>query len=261
MQAPSPDMFLVICSFFYKHNCLQEYAASMVGTAMILERLGIKYDYWSVAGNFHMDYVVNSNIQKFLDHPEATDLLIIDVDESWNPQHLVRLLLHEEECVCGVYLQTNREPTMRKYPVLLKTDEEGHHLGKMLPDKNCLLKADKMPSGFLRIKKTALEKFVKAYPDDWYWSDEKKVHIFFQNEVRDHVFHGMDFVFTEKLKACGVDLWVDPICDISHWGPMEYRGTLDEYLRALKIMQDNKESFDIVSQMAKEVADRAVKPA
>lgn len=255
MRAPDPNMFLVICSFFYKHNCVQEYAVSMVGTTMILERLGIKYDYWSVAGNFHIDMVVNSHIQKFLNHPEATDFLIIDTDESWNPQHLVRLLLHEQECVGGVYLQTNRDPAKRKYPVLLQTDEEGTHIGKMLPDGNCLLKADKMPSGFLRVKRSAFEKFIQAYPDDWYWVDGQKVHIFFQNEVRDHTFHGMDFVFTEKMKKCGVDLWVDPICDISHWGPVEYRGTLDDYLRTLKIMQDNKESFDIVAEMAKKVRE------
>ena len=252
MRPIDPNTFLVICSFFYKHNCLQEYAASMVGTTMVLERLGIKFDYWSVAGNFHMDVVVNSHLQKFLDHPEATDIIIIDTDESWNPQHLVRLLMHEEEAVCGVYLQTN--PVERKFPVVLETaPDDGSQIGKMLPDGNCLLRALKVPSGFLRLKRSALEKYVQAYPDDWYWSDEKKVQIFFQNEVRDHVFHGMDFVFTEKLRKCGVDLWVDPICDVSHWGPAEYRGTLDAYLRNLKIMQDNKEAFDIVAQMAREV--------
>lgn len=252
MKTIDPNTFLIIISFFYKHTCLQEYTASLIGTAMVLERMKIKWDYWSVRGNFHMDFVTNAHMQKFLDTPGTTDLMIIDTDESWNPQHLVRLLLHEEEAVCGVYLKTCRDDP--RFPVALETaPDDGTPIGRLLPDGNCLLKANRVPGGFLRLKRSALEKYAKAYPDEWVFDEGRKIPLFFKNEVRDHVFHGMDFVFTSKMREAGIDLWVDPICDVSHWGMTEFRGTLDEHLRGLKTMQDNKEAFRVVADMARKV--------
>lgn len=136
---------VVIATFFYKHQTCFDYTHSLAASLLVLDRLKIKHDYWPTSGNFHMEVCVNSVLTKFLETPDVTDIIIIDSDESWNPAHLVRLLLHEEDVVCGVYLQTN--PEVRKYPVLLKTAEDGSHLGKMLPDGNCLLEASRIPSG------------------------------------------------------------------------------------------------------------------
>lgn len=241
---------VVIATHFYKHQTCLEYAHSLAATVVILERLGIKYDYWPISGHFHMENCVNDTLTRFM-NSDATDIIMIDSDESWNPQHLVRLLLHEEDIVCGVYLQCS--VAQRKYPVVLKTADDGSHLGKMLPDGNCLLEAKRVPGGFLKISKRALQAWADKNPDEWFWLEDRKTYKFFVNEFRDHIFYGMDFCFSDKMRDAGFQLWVDPICDVRHWGVMEFYGTLDSYLRTEK---KNQEAFATVAQMAKEIEER-----
>jgi hypothetical protein len=244
---------VVIATCFYKKQTIADYCHSLCSTVIVLERLGIKFDYWPIMGDFHIERGLNGALTKFLEETDYTDIILIDSDESWNPQDIVRLLLHEEEVVGGLYLQTNK---IRRYPAVLKTAEDGSHLGRMLPDGNCILEAERMPSGFMRINRSALEKFVAHYPDEWFWIEDKKIRSFFVNEVIDHVFYGMDIALSEKLRKSGVRLWVDPICDITHWGLTEYQGTYDQYLRNLKTTQDAQGAFAIVEQMAKEIEAR-----
>jgi glycosyltransferase involved in cell wall biosynthesis len=188
-----------------------------------------------------------------MEEEDATDILMIDSDESWNPEHLIRLLFHEEDIVCGVY----RKCCIDKidFPVILCTADDGSHLGKMLPDGNCLLEAKRVPAGFLKISKRALKRWVEAFPDRWIWYGEKRVYAFFGNEIRDHSFNGMDFCFTDSMREAGLHVWVDPICEITHWGIYPFKGTLDAKLRALKANQEAGNAFSIVEQMAKDIED------
>jgi hypothetical protein len=227
---------LILATFFYKHQACTEYTASVVATAIILNKLNIKFDYCPINGNFHMEVVVNSLLASFLnDDDEATDLIMIDSDESWKPEHLVRLLLHDKEIVSGAYLKCQDK---KEYAVDLKTAEDGSYLGKVTPDGNCLLEAKRIAAGFLKISKTALQKWVKAFPDNWYWMDGKKCYSFFYNKIENNCFTGMDYCFADSMKAAGVQLWVDPVCDIQHWNITSFKGTLDEHLRNLKAEQN-----------------------
>lgn len=245
---------VIVATFFYKHQAYLEYINSMVASLLVLERLSIPFDYWLTSGHFHMEICVNDVLTRFLNTEDATDIVIIDSDESWNPQHLIRLLMHNEELVCGVYLQT--DPKKRNFPVVFVHGDDGSYMGKMLPDGNCLLEAERIPGGFMKISRTALQRWVDAYPDNWFMVEGRKVFNFFGNRVDDHTFHGMDFCFSDSMRKCGVKIWVDPICDISHWGIVPFNGTLDAHLRAQKANQEAGSAFAIVEQMAKEIEAR-----
>ena len=245
---------VIVATFFYKHQAYLEYINSLAASLLALERLKIPFDYWLTSGHFHMEVCVNDVLTRFLNTEDATDIVIIDSDESWNPENLVRLLMHEEEIVCGAYPQTT--PDKRSYPVVFVHDEDGSYMGKMLPDGNCLLEAERIPGGFLKINKTALQKWVDAYPDNWFFVEGRKVFNFFENKVRANTFHGMDFCFSDSMRKCGVKVWVDPIFDIAHWGIVPFKGTLDAYLKAQKANQEASSAFAIVGQMAKEIEER-----
>ena len=247
---------LIIFTTFYKQQTLSCYCDSLFQTAVLLERLGIKNDYWSNRGDFHVERSINTALTAFLDS-DATDIIIIDSDEEWRSQDIVRLLMHDEEIVGGSYRTTM--PKIR-YLGELKTAEDGAYLGKMLPDGNALLEAYRIPSGFMRIKKSAIKKYVDAYPDSYFLSEidrkETKIYTFFWNEIKDHIFYGMDYALSEKFTALGIKLWIDPMIQIGHWGLTEYKSDLDKYLRMKKDLQDGKTAFGIVEQMAKEIEAR-----
>lgn len=245
---------VVITTHFYKHQAYLEYIHSLVATVIVLERLGIKFDYWPVSGNFHMESCFNDSLTRFMDTEDVTDLFMIDSDESWGAEHFVRLLLHEEDIVCGVYLQCN--PNKKNYPVIFKTADDGSHLGKMLPDGNCLMKAERIPGGFLKVSKAALRKWADANPDEWFWFEGRKAYKFFTNEFKDNIFHGMDFTFSDKMKGIGYELWVDPIVEVKHWGITPFEGSIDAHLRLLKTNQESSGAFETIKQMAKEIEGR-----
>ncbi|MFA5240545.1 MAG: hypothetical protein WC476_12680 [Phycisphaerae bacterium] len=247
---------LIIFTTFYKQQALSCYCDSLFQTAVLLERLGIKNDYWSNRGDFHVERSVNKALTAFL-NSDATDLIIIDSDEEWRSQDIVRLLMHEEEIVSGSYRTIT--PAIR-YLGELKTAEDRAYLGRLLPDGNALLEAHRIPGGFLRIKKSAIKKYVDAYPDDYFFQEvdgkEEKVYPFFWNEIKDHIFYGMDYALSEKWTAIGLKLWIDPMIEISHWGLTEYKGNLDKYLRVKKDLQEGEGAFSTVAQMAKEIEER-----
>lgn len=236
---------LIIATAFYQCQAHSHYTGSLVATATALERAGIKWDFWPVNGDFHVERAVNELLYRFVVDEEATDILIIDSDESWELAIIFRLLAHPQEVVGCSYRMKNN---WAQYTASLAL-REGSYIGKVLADGTALMAANRLPGGFLRIKKSALLKFIEKYPDEWFWAGDKKTKIpmFFNTTLINHTFTSCDFVFSEKLKACGVDLWCDPNADISHYGLTGYPGNLDKKLR-----QDakEKEAFATVKKMA-----------
>lgn len=244
------DGKLILCTSFYQQQAHARYTHSMVTTVAVLERLGIKWDFWPISGDFHVERAINGALARFMADQDATDILLIDSDESWDATAVVRLLMRPEEVVgCAYRMKNNWE----KYACQIKM-ENGTPSGYVLPDGTPFMRAERLPGGFLRLKKSVLEKFVAAYPDEWYWDGGDKpvkVPMFFHTTLRDNHFFSCDFNLCEKLKAIGVELWLDPTADISHWGTTEYPGNLDKFLRKKK---KEREAFATVQEMAKQIA-------
>ena len=221
---------LVIFTPFYKAQAHARYTQSLVATAQVLERLGIKWEYKPECGDFHVERALNGALALFMADPEATDFLNIDSDEAWHPEAVLRLILHPHDVVGCAYRMRNRWEKFNVTPQF----EDGKVMGYVAPDGKTMLRVDKIPAGFLRIRKPALEKWVAAYPDEWYMDGEVKVPRFFWLDVHDGRMQSQDWAFSRKMIAAGVELWCDPNPRISHFGDTEYAGSLDEALRSPK---------------------------
>jgi hypothetical protein len=237
------DGKLILFTTFYEHRAYSPYIQSMVETVAVLDRLGVSWDYWPSHGSFHLERAVNGALTKFMNDDEATDILLIDSDESWDAGGIIRLLLHPEEVVGGTYRMKNRW----EHYISFGAVEDGHPVGKMLADGTALLKTDAVAGGFMRIKKSTLKKFHDAYP-------ELRVHekdgerevtdtLFFEAKVIDGLFHSHDVLFCRRLREIGIDLWIDPLIRIDHWGMTRYEGNYDKFLR-------NQHALNIVREMS-----------
>ena len=101
-----------------------------------------------------------------------------------------------------------------------------------------MIEALVIAGGFIRIKREALEKFRKHYPDLWYREGSsspenpaKKFTQFFGAESIDHQFYGEDHMFSKKIRDMGMKMYIYPNVDIQHWGYKNYPGNYDTYLR------------------------------
>lgn len=242
---------LIIATNFYNQHSLSRYTRSMVDTAVALERTGVNWEFWPVHGDFHIERAVNTACSRFLDDEEATDLLIIDSDECWDVVGVFRLLSCQEDVVSGAYRMKNN---WEQYTCKLRY-VDGKMQGKVLPDGTALISAERITAGFMRLRKPPLWKYIEAYPEHS-MDGGNKIYNFFHTAIRDGTFFSQDFNFSEKLRALGIPLWVDPNIDISHFGVAEYPGNLDKHLKRQKDDRKAQEAFAAVKQMAEEILAR-----
>lgn len=251
------DGKLIIFTPCYDYRTYAPYTNSLLTVGRSLDALGIKWDYWMTLGDTVLERAVNSAYARFLRDDEATDILCIDYDETFDAEGVLRLLTHKEEVVGGAYRMKN---DWEKFTAHWKTNDSGKPIGRILGDGTALLQAWRLPWGFLRVKKSALHKYIEKFPDLWYHGKDGKEHIFCELQYQNHQMVTQDFVFCDRLREAGVDVWLDPGITIGHWGHREYVGNLDTHLKGLEAMQEAErnpqDAFAVVEAMAKQIEDR-----
>lgn len=241
------DGKLVILTCFYEHRAYSPYVESLARTIGVLDKLGIAWDYWPSHGTFYLEHSINGSLTKIMNDPEITDVLIIDSDESWEPESVVRILMHEDEVVGGSYRKKN---SWESYIANLVPSDDENPVGKMLPDGTALLKAEGMASGFMRLQTSVLRKFHEAYPEARRNEVDGTLSTEFLDKWRyGNVVFSHDLGFCKRLSDIGIDLWIDPMIKIDHWGITRYPGDFDKYLR-------EQLAFAEVAKLAKEASER-----
>lgn len=159
-------------------------------------------------------------------------LFFIDADLGWQPDALLRLTNYPEEIVGGIYpYRYDDAHDAGKWPVkwVAKPGET------LEANEHGLLEVDGAPTGFLRIRRSAVEKLISANPDKlvqcpnavngWYYA-------LFNNEVRNGKFTGEDYYFCDLWKQIGGKVWIDPNIGFEHMGVKSWRGNLSSTLIA-----------------------------
>jgi hypothetical protein len=227
---------MIIFTAFYDYKGYAPYITSMIATAIFFERLGIEWDYWHIFGDFHFDRALNQAMTNFMRSDDFTDIILIDSDEKWGPEGILRLLSHDVEVVAGSYRMKNQ---WNEYTGIPSRTETGGYPGKVLKDGTALLQADRITGGFTRFTKGALQKFADAYPELHYADGMGSSVAFFHSMVENGLFYSHDYLLSDRWRAIGVDMWIDPNIDITHYGTVGYDGNLDKHLKQRKALQDS----------------------
>jgi hypothetical protein len=138
--------------------------------------------------------------------------------------------------VAGAYPFKNNWNQFAGSPLLVNVDGKNQYAGwRGLSDGSCLLEAYNVAGGFLRIKRSALEKYADAYPNDVYLDDHawpnRKGRIytaFFMCDIKDYQRYGEDAYFSRRMREAGVKLWIDPNITIEHFGVKGWSGNFHE---------------------------------
>ena len=143
-----------------------------------------------------------------------------------------------EEVIGGSYPVKNAWEAWTSIPHWQQENGKNVLKGRPLPDGSALIEALVLAGGFLRIKRSVLEKFRESYPDLWYAEptsspDEpnKKFTQFFGAEAIDHRFYGEDHMVSKKLRDLGIKMFIYPNVDIIHWGYKPFGGNYDKFLK------------------------------
>jgi hypothetical protein len=242
-----PKFKLCMATPFYMSQQFCQFGDSMVDTARYLDGAKIPFVKLSLPGDSYIDRAKNTLVAEFLES-DCTDLLMIDSDLKFSPEAVGRMCRHPQEVVAGCFPMKNAWGTFA---------------GSLLPDINgqvpdlesaveaydrwCLFRAYLLPGGFLRIKRSVLERFADHYPDNVYQCPmanpdrpDRIYTAFFECVRHNYTRYGEDGHFCRLLREMEIPLWIDPFMEFTHYGIKGWEGRLND-----KLVKP-KEEFDAI---------------
>lgn len=254
---PTAKMKVAIATPFYMSQEYSHYGESLIHTCTMLTLAGIEWELIRVNGDSYVDRAKNTIIANFLE-TDCTDLIMIDSDEQWSPIAISRLLQHPEEIVAAAYPFKNNWGKFAGNPLTKVVDGVNQYAGwRELSDGSCLLEAYNVSGGFMRIKRSALETYADAYPNDVYTDDcawpgrpGRIYTAYFMCDIVNHQRYGEDSYFCRRMKEIGIKLWIDPNITITHYGIKGWTGNFHEHI--LKTPEELKRMADELMEKAQE---------
>lgn len=164
-------------------------------------------------------------LRKALDD-RADIIVFLDHDVSFEPADLVELITTPGEVVAGLY-RYKKPGEPEEYMGNLATDAAGHV--QVRPD-GCI-RAERIPAGFMKVTKEAVDRFMKAYPALCYGPSYAPSIDLFNHGAHEGVWFGEDMAFSRNWIAAGGEIWVIPDLDLVHHSATEaFPGNYHEFL-------------------------------
>jgi hypothetical protein len=178
----------------------------------------------------------NAAVAHFLEDPENTHLLFIDSDIIFEPEDVFKLLQADKEVIAGIY--------PKKYIVWdrLKQNPEAERVdfpmgGTLTMTEDNLIELEYLPTGFLLISRTAIEKIITAHPElkyrndiDGYMSAGDNFYDLFKVGIRNGIYESEDWGFCSLWKGVGGKVLIHPEINVKHLGWHEYSGNLMKFI-------------------------------
>lgn len=211
----------------FSGSCSVEYVMSLSATQAMLSSSNIDCVLSILSRNPYLAEVRNILASRALVEPSVTDLFFLDDDIGWPPQKVLEFIQRPEDVIAGVY---PKKKDGGGWPCTLD-QKDGRPI-----EVNGLYLASMIPAGFLRIKRSALEKMAAGSQEYKDSQTGERVWSFFEAktvaDASQALFWGEDYWFSHCWRAIGGECWVDPEIDFSHVGSKVYSGNLGEAIRA-----------------------------
>lgn len=158
---------------------------------------------------------------------KADVIIYIDYDVSWDPEDLLKLLQTEGDVVAGTYRCKTDDPEEVLYMGAILADAQGLPIVRA----DGALKAQAVPAGFLKVTTTALDRFMKAYPNLCYGPQYRLAVDLFNHGAHGGLWWGEDYAFSRNYIDAGGEIWLVPDINLNHWrGDQVYKGNFHEFL-------------------------------
>jgi len=254
---------LTILTPCYGGMCHLNYLSCILATRELFDRLGCPLTIEFCKNDSLVSRARNNLIARAMFNSKSTHFLFIDSDITWNPIDIFRLMLDDKSLVGGIYPLKKYNwdkllpPTLpgevsnvqtwldRKNAGPLKTflDDESmiqtnllnynlNHLNNQVTIENGLIKVKHIATGFMMIQRATLEKMMMAFPSTKYEDDvqflrpEENIYAYalFDCGVEEGHYMSEDWLFCNRWRKMGGDVYVDVQIALTHSGTEDYRG-------------------------------------
>ncbi|XPS85887.1 hypothetical protein Dvar_39050 [Desulfosarcina variabilis str. Montpellier] len=249
---------LLIATPCYGGNLHYQYVASLFQLTRQLDKLNVNYSVSFLGNESLITRARNIMVGKFLSDPSYTHLLFIDADIQFGASSALKLIEVDKDVSIGVYpaksfhfdriekiFKKLEDPSNLKslclnYMLDFDLDASGQ---PQIDVNHRMIKVRYGTTGFMLIKRSVIERMIKAYPDLQYNNQKTclthnikrdKLFMLFDcakdPETNDYLSE--DYYFSLLWRKLGGDIWADMESRLSHWGNYPFQGDLHAYLKA-----------------------------
>lgn len=212
-------LFIAVPAYDFKVSL--KLAVSLAKLAQQLPQHGIELNIGSICGCSVVSRARNLLVKDFL-NTNSTDLMFIDADINFEPEDVMRLMAWASAPQIGI---VGGVPRTRKsqavYIAQLDQDAEGLTMNSM-----GLVRAKRIATAFMMVRREVLERMVQEKPQWEYYdqNSEQKLSAVFDFLVTPEGYVGEDYLFCDRARELGYEVWIDPTIKLGHMGVQEYAG-------------------------------------
>ena len=71
-----------------------------------------------------------------------------------------------------------------------------------------------------------LDKMREAFPNDWYWAEERQYYCYFDTQLKDGIYLSEDYYFCDRWRMLGGEVHAAFWTRCVHWGTYGFNGNL-----------------------------------
>lgn len=217
------SIFIALPAYDFKVSL--KLAVSLARFTQVAPRHGIDVQIGSICGCSVVSRARNMLVRDFLDSP-CTELLFIDSDINFEPEAIIRLMAWGSDPKKGIVAAVPRVRDANKtYIADLAYDNNQLTMNGM-----GLVKGERVATAFMWVNRKVFEDLIDANPDWTYWDKRagRDLSAIFDFKVEREGYIGEDFLFCDRARAAGYEVWIDPTITLGHMGVQEYLGNFGE---------------------------------
>jgi hypothetical protein len=236
----------------YGGQLMEPYFRSTVKLMTFFNQHQIPLAFGTIANESLVTRARNVLLAYFL-NSDYTHLLFIDADIEFQVEDVLKLYAADKDVVVGAYpkkgvaWQRIKENILAKPSQPLSDKDIAAHGSdyavnfkfvsketKTIAVENGLVKLHDAGTGFMMIKREAILKLLKAYPDLKYNNDvninnsqmDDQFYALFDTMIDpiDKRYLSEDYTFCRRWQEIGGDIWLDPSISLNHYGHFCFQG-------------------------------------
>jgi hypothetical protein len=241
---PPTPQFIVIGTPCFGGQVSTAYAFSLLQLQQECTRRGVNLGFLMQPGDSLITRARQTILTHFLSETKGTHLLFVDSDIGFQPEQVFRLLEFDADLTAAAYPVKAIDWSMIPAAVAAgRTPLESATLSYVvegdlshgLAARQGFVKSRYAGTGFMMIRRAALETMIERYPELRYRSEHKANDPLEGNPWRSALFNCMidsetstylseDFSFCRRWTDIGGEIWVDLTSKLDHIGPVTFHG-------------------------------------
>ena len=243
----------------YGSVCFVNYMCCLLKTKDLFAHYGIDLKIEFCKNDSLVSRARNNLIAKAMSYTNVTHIMFIDNDITWDPINIIKLIIANKPIIGGIYplkkynwdkMTANPNFIQDKMKKRITSNMNGifddeffiqntllnynvNHIGNEIKIEKNLTEVKHVPTGFMMIKRGAIEKMFEAYPSTKYTddvnflepSDNKFAYALFDCGVEDGHYLSEDWLFCSRWRKMGGSAWIDVSINLSHTGIEDFHGS------------------------------------